>query len=83
MKTRSIVIRIDDRITDIITYHSEKRNLKKELELIIKLINSQVCNIKIVEVISNHRVIITSEKGATYNIVWTHVISWDESELTY
>lgn len=81
MKTYSIVIRIDDKITDVINYKAARRTPEKELELVVKFMNYQVCNIKSIERISNHKIIITSEKDTTYMVAWTNVTLWDESEL--
>lgn len=81
MKTYSIVIRIDDRITDVINYKAERRTPEKELELTVKFMNHQVCDIKSVERISNHKIIVTSKKDVTYTAAWTKVTAWDESEL--
>lgn len=81
MKSYSIVIRIDNRITDVINYKAERRTSEKELALAVKFMNHQVCNIKSVERISNHKIIITSTKDTTYMVAWTNVTTWDESEL--
>lgn len=81
MKVYNIAISIDNKISDIISYKSWKRDLKKEMLLIVKFMNIQVCNIKTVEKINQCTLTIVSEKDTIYNVSWKSVTLWDESEL--
>ena len=81
MKTYSIAITIDNRVTDVISYKTERRDLEKELELVIKFMKYQVCNIKSVEKINYRKITVISEKDTTYMVTWNNVTLWDESEL--
>lgn len=81
MKTHNILISINNKAIDVITYFSEKKSPERELQLVVKLINQELCNIKSIEKINDHKIIITSEKETTYTVVWTNVILWNESEL--
>jgi hypothetical protein len=81
MKTHNILVSINNKAIDVITYLSEKKSPERELQLVVKLINQELCNVKSIEKINNHKIIITSEKETTYTVVWTNVILWNESEL--
>lgn len=81
MKTFSIAITIDDRVTDVISYQAEKRTPEKELEVVVKFVNFLVCNVKSVEKINNHKITVISEKNTTYIVTWNKVILWNEDEL--
>lgn len=81
MKTYSIAILIDNRVTDVISYKAERRNLEKEMSLVTKFANMQVCNVKSVEKVNSHKLTIVSKQDITYNISWKSVTTWDETEL--
>lgn len=81
MKTYSIAVIIDNRVTDVISYKAERRNLEKEMLLVTKFAETQVCNVKSVEKVSYHKLAVTSKKDIIYNISWRSVALWDESEL--
>jgi 2,3-bisphosphoglycerate-independent phosphoglycerate mutase len=81
MKTYSIAITIDNRVTDVISYKAERRNPEKELELVAKFMNYQVCDVKSVEIINYRKIAVISKKDTTYMVTWDNVTLWDESEL--
>ena len=80
MKTFSIAISLENEI-NIISYTSEKRNFKKEMMLVIRFVNMQICDIKSVEKIHNRKLKIVSDKDTVYDVFWKAAILWDESEL--
>lgn len=78
---KSILILIEDRPTDVISYNTTKHDIDRERQLVIKFMGQQVCNIQEVETTSPHRLVITSKKGTIYNVSWKKITLWDESEL--
>lgn len=80
MKTFSIAISLENEI-NIISYQSEKKDFKREMILVIRFVNMQICNIKSVEKIHNHKLKIVSDKNTIYDVSWKTAILWDESEL--
>lgn len=80
MKTFSIAISLENEI-NIISYQSEKKDFKREMILVIRFVNMQICNIKSVEKIHNHKLKIVSDKDTIYDVSWKTAILWDESEL--
>lgn len=78
---KSILILLEDHPSDVISYNDTKRNINKELQLVIKFVEKQVCDIKKVEMINSHKLVITSKKDTIFNISWRHTTVWDESEL--
>lgn len=81
MKTYNIAVLIENKVTDVISYQSERRDLEKEKTLVIKFMKSQVCTIKSIEQISAHRLTIVSDKIMFYHVTWKTITIWDESEL--
>jgi hypothetical protein len=81
MKTYSIAITIDNRVTDVISYKAEKRTPEKELELVVKFMNYQVCDVKSVEKINYRKIAVISKKDTTYMVMWANVTLWNESEF--
>lgn len=81
MKTYSIAVLIDDRVTDVISYKAERRNLEKEMSLVTKFADMQICNVKSVEKVSYHKLTVVSKHDTIYNVSWRPIALWDESEL--
>lgn len=73
MRTFNIAVTIDGRVTDVIQYKAERRTPERESELVTKLIDCQVCDIKAIEVINTRKIIITSKKGTDYTVTWASV----------
>lgn len=78
---KSILILIEGHPTDVLSYNAIKHDTDKEKQLVIKFIEQQVCNIKKVEIINSHKLVITSKKDIIYNVSWKKITLWDESEL--
>ena len=78
---KSILILIEDRPTDVISYNATKHDIDRERQLVIKFMEQQVCNIQEVETTNPYRLVITSKKGTIYNVSWKKITLWDESEL--
>lgn len=81
MKTYNIAILVDNRVTDIISYKSKRRDLEKEMSLVTKFVDMQVCNVKSIEKINARKLTVISKQDIIYNISWKSVALWDESEL--
>lgn len=78
---KSILILIEDRPTDVISYNATKHDIDRERQLVIKFMEQQVCNIQEVETTNPHKLVITSKKGTIYNVSWQKITLWDESNL--
>lgn len=78
---KSILVIINDRAGDVISYKGNKRDPQKEKELVIKFIDSEICDIKDVMEVKKRYIVITSKKDTIYQVTWEKVTCWNDEEL--
>lgn len=78
---KSILITINNRTEDVLSYKGNKHDPQKEKELVIKFMASEICDIKDVMEIKRRYIVITSKNDVVYQVIWEKVTCWNEEEL--
>lgn len=77
----NILVSVDNKALDVISYESNEQNYNKEKILVTNFINKKFCDVKSTEEMTNNRLTIVSKKDNTYKVSWKRIYIWDESRL--